>query len=79
MGLDGSDIPDTSVANDYYSGADWFADQDADAQRGILGPAAYNAWQAGDLTLSDLVGTDSDGALYQRSLKEIGLIFSDYL
>jgi hypothetical protein len=42
------------------SGVDWFAAQDEDTQRAILGPGKFRLFQSGDLALPDLVAeTDS--------------------
>lgn len=80
LGTDTSDIPDTTV--NIPSGDDWFNSQDEATQRDILGTAKYNAWQQGDLSLSDLVGHSDDpewgGSIYEKSLKELGLDASDY-
>lgn len=80
LGIDTSDIPETNA--DIPSGDDWFNEQDAATQRDILGNAKYNAWQAGDLDLSDLVGHSDDSdwgrAVYEKSLKDLNLDASDY-
>lgn len=74
LGIDTSGIPETSAsAANYQSGADWFDEQDAAMQQRILGSkAAYAAYKAGVLSLSDLVGTAHDpdwgGSRYQKSL-----------
>ncbi len=73
LGIDTSDIPDTSVQIE--SGSDWFDNQSADTQRAILGPAKYDAFQNGDFTLDDIVGTNDDPdwgkSIYERSLKDL--------
>lgn len=81
VGIDDSDMPDATGATgtDFMTGSDWFSQQDAATQRSMLGPSAYNAWQQGDLNLSDLAAHDSSGQLYQASLSELGLDFRDYL
>jgi len=80
LGIDASDIPDTSPAVD--SGIDWFNNQDASTQQSILGNAKYAAWKAGDLDLSDIVGKrESDewgNSIYEKSMKDVGLDPSDY-
>lgn len=72
LGIDTSGIPDTTVS--IQSGESWFDEQDAATQQNILGSAAaYAAYKAGELSLSDLVGTshskDWGGSRYQKSLK----------
>ena len=83
LGIDTSDIADTSITASYQSGHDWFLEQDDATQLSILGPAKYNAWTQGDITLDDLAGRRDDGAwggsIYEKSLKEIGLNARDYL
>ncbi len=73
LGIDTSNIPDTSV--ELESGADWFDRQDADTQKAILGPAKYAAFQNGDFGLEDIVGRTSDPdwgkSIYERSLKDL--------
>jgi hypothetical protein len=80
-GIDTSDIPETSI--DVPSGASWFADQSETQQRDILGPAKYNAYKAGDISLADLVGKAHDSqwgaSMYEKSLKDLGIDASDYL
>jgi hypothetical protein len=80
-GLDVSDIQDTTI--EVQSGASWFADQSEAQQRDILGPAKYNAYKAGDITLADLVGKSNDktwgASRYEKSLKDLDLDASDYL
>lgn len=80
IGIDGSDIPDTSV--DVPDGSQWFAQQSAAYQRDTLGNSKYNAYKAGDITLQDLVGTGHNAvwgaSRYEKSLKELGLNASDY-
>lgn len=77
LGIDTSDIPDTTV--NVPSGSDWFDEQDAGTQQAILGKSGYAAYSAGDLTLADLIGQDSDGGYYLKSLKQAGLDYHDYL
>lgn len=59
-------------------------DKLTDAQKmQVLGPAKFEAYQAGDLTLPDLVGRRFDpkwGSMrYERSMREVGLSAKDYL
>lgn len=65
------------------TGAEWFARQDAETQNRILGPAAAQAWRAGDVTLDDFVGYKESAtwgtSIYQKSLKEMDLDASAYL
>lgn len=70
LGIDTSNIPETSV--NIPSGVSWFNDQSAATQLAILGPGKYAAFQNGTLNLSDLVGY-SDGGVYEKSLKELGV------
>lgn len=74
LGIDASDIPETSYEPD-VTGADWFDQQDAATQQDILGSqAAYDAYADGDLTLSDLIGELDDPvwghSRYQKSWKQ---------
>lgn len=78
LGIDASGIPETSIGAEgaYQSGADWFDQQDAATQRGILGSqGAYDAYTSGDLRLSDLVGVSHDPqwgtSRYQRSWRQV--------
>lgn len=73
LGIDTSGIPDTTV--EIESGSDWFDRQSEDTQKAILGPAKFQAWQNGDFTLSDIVGTNDDpdwgSSIYERPLKDL--------
>src|SRR5450631_2039875 len=74
LGIDTSSIPDTRVQ--IQSGADWFAGQDADTQKTILGSqVAYDLYDSGDASLEDFVGTTDDptwgASVYQRSAKDV--------
>lgn len=76
LGIDASDIPETSIS--VQSGADWFAGLDASQQRAIIGTqAGYDAYQRGDVSLSDFVGVAHDAtwgaSRYQKSLKQLGI------
>ena len=64
-----SDNPDIAG----QSGTDWFLAQDAETQQEILGNARYAYWKQGAFTLQDMLGTDSSGAIYVKSLKELGV------
>lgn len=59
------------------TGVEWFAEQDADYQRSVLGPTKYEAYASGQLTLGDLVDwtTDSQWGSVprERSAQELGL------
>jgi SPP1 gp7 family putative phage head morphogenesis protein len=83
LGIDYSDIPDTSIDITYESALERFMQASAQFQRSILGPAKWEAWMRGDLQISDLVGVKSDAkwgdSIYEKSLKELGLNANDYL
>jgi SPP1 gp7 family putative phage head morphogenesis protein len=83
LGIDTSGLPDTTITANYTSGVDWFNEQDEATQERILGPAKYQAFSNGDITLSDLVGQRDAGAwgnqVYEKSLRELGLDAADYL
>jgi hypothetical protein len=84
LGIDASDIPDTAIDLSYEPMQDWFVNQASiDEQIAMLGPAKWQAWMQGDITLGDLVGVRDDGAwgrsIYERSLRELGLNARDYL
>ena len=49
----GFDVPEPS--QEYEAGADWFAKQDEETQRKILGDARFSLWQSGTVTLQDFV------------------------
>lgn len=79
LGIDYSDLMATSIdQQDFMSGTGWFITQDAAVQREILGPSAFNAWQAGELQLSDLAERDAEGQLYQASLSDLGIDWRDF-
>lgn len=72
----GLDIPEASTS--VQSGADWLADQPAATQQSVLGSkAAYAAYSAGDVGLSDFLGHTSDPewgpSIYAKSARELGL------
>jgi SPP1 gp7 family putative phage head morphogenesis protein len=73
LGIDASDIPDTSPQ--YQSGADWFEEQDETTQRQVMGNAKYEAWANGDFDLEDIVGKSYDKdwghSIYEKSLKQL--------
>ncbi len=73
-----SDIPGPAID----LGSDWFADQSAAVQQGILSPTKYQAYHAGDLTLPDLVGVHHNArwgtSRYERSLKDLNLTPNSY-
>jgi hypothetical protein len=79
-GIDASDIPETTL--DVPQGQDIFDKMSEAQQRELLGNSKYNAYKAGDITLSDLVGTSHSAvwgiSRYERSLKDMGLDASDY-
>lgn len=62
-------------APEWESGRHWLERQPAATQRQLLGPAAYNAWQAGDLRLEELVERHEHptwgAALQVRSLRSV--------
>lgn len=49
----GYDVPEP--ANNIETGPDWFARQPVATQRDVLGPAAYDAYAAGDVDLADFI------------------------
>lgn len=55
------------------SGKDWFLAQDAATQEEILGSARYALWRQHRISLDEMIGTDSDGIIYVRPLKELGV------
>ena len=67
---------------DIQSGADWLNEQDDSVLQDKLGPAAFNAWKAGDVELGDFIATKHDSqwgdSIYQPSLRQLGLDASDY-
>lgn len=75
LGIDASGLEDTSILDDYETGAEWFAKQDAATQIDALGSkAAYEAVQAGEVSPRDFVGVNDDEqygkSIYTKSLKE---------
>lgn len=73
LGIDTSDIPDTSI--DIESGSDWFDNQDEATQKAILGSnAAYDLYASGT-PLKDFVGRSYDpnwgNSIYQKSVKQL--------
>jgi len=62
----------------WLMGEDWFDMQPEDVQRGIMGPARFEAWQDEKVYLSDMGTTTYDpvwgGGLTTRSLVELGLV-----
>jgi hypothetical protein len=60
---------------DWERGRQWLERQPPATQRQLLGPAAYNAWQAGDLRLEELVERHEHptwgAALQVRSLRSV--------
>lgn len=55
------------------SGASWFANQDEETQKTILGPSKYQAWQDGRFEFASVVGHSHDDvygtSIYEKSLK----------
>ncbi len=45
---------------EWETGREWFETQPEDVQRQILGPGRFDAWQAGEFELSDLITRRSD-------------------
>lgn len=73
LGVDVSDIPDTTVQ--VQDGSSWFADQDAATQQSILGSkAAYDLYKSGT-PLKAFVGVSHDPdwgrSRYQKSAKQV--------
>jgi hypothetical protein len=58
---------------DVQSGEDWFNEQDDETQEDLLGPTKYAALENGDISIMDVLGTDSEGRIYVKTLKELGL------
>lgn len=71
--LDDPSLPDTRPPIE--TGEAWYAAQPPDVQRAIVGPLKYDAMQAGELSLADVVGrrsSDTFGTMrYERSLLAI--------
>lgn len=55
------------------SGTDWFLAQDSETQQDIMGLKKWQAWKSGAFTLQDILGTEPDGTVYVKSLKELGV------
>ena len=77
--VDFSDLPDTTIQ--LPSGQDWLARQPTKTQTQILGPGKQTLYQAGKLTLADLVGKGTSnqwgGYRYEVSLKDLGFDAND--
>lgn len=60
----------------FQTGQEWFTQQPAATQRQILGAGRYNAWQAGDATLDDMVSRswsdDWGGSLHPTPVRNLG-------
>ena len=61
----------------YETGREWFAKQTADAQRDMMGPSRYSAWNAGKVSFDDMINrTFSDrwgGAITAKSVQGLGI------
>lgn len=70
----GSDVGDTSDTG-VQDGSEWFSQQSAATQRTILGNSAYEAYNAGAITLRDMVGKSHSSSwgtsVRVKSLKEV--------
>jgi len=68
-----TDLPDTRPTVEL--GTDWFTRQAPSVQRAMMGPAKFNAWQAGEFDLDAVVARHYDptwGTMrYERSLRAI--------
>jgi|SRR5579872_5244632 len=64
---------DAQDSGDMQSGEDWFNEQDDSTQEDILGPGKYQTWSDGTVSLADFLGTDSEGRIYVKSLKQLGV------
>jgi hypothetical protein len=60
-------------SSDMQSGEDWFNEQSDETQEDILGPTKYDAVEDGTITIQDILGTDSAGRIYVKTLKELGI------
>jgi hypothetical protein len=74
LGIDTSNIPSTTI--EVQSGEDWFAEQDEEIQKNILGSqAAFDLYNSGKATLQDFVGYNSSEdwgqSIYQKSAKAL--------
>ena len=73
LGIDSSGIKDTRL--NMQSGEDWFADQDEETQRAILGTSKYEAYSNGDFALSDVVKKNHDDqwgtSISEKPLKDL--------
>lgn len=71
LGFEGID----DTAPEIASGTGWFARQDAETQRKILGQAKYDAWKDGAFTFDEVVGFRDDPTWgptrWERSLKDL--------
>jgi len=56
----------------WQAGSDWFAEQDEETQRKVLGDAGYDAYQAGAIELSSLVG-QSESKVWGTTRRVVGL------
>lgn len=76
-------IGDDSENGGVERGYSWLSRQDDDVLQDKLGPAAFNAYKAGDVTLDQFLKTTNDRewgtSIYQASLRDLGLDASDYL
>lgn len=64
--------------DDLGTGEAWFLAQDDAIQQAILGPAAWSAWDQGDVQLADLVSHEG-GYAHEASLKSLGIDYRQYL
>ena len=64
--------------DDLGTGEAWFMAQDDAIQQAILGPAAWSAWDQGDVQLADLVSHEG-GYAHEASLKSLGIDYRQYL
>jgi hypothetical protein len=64
--------PITPETLNMQTGVDWFEHLSQSVQQAIMGNAAYKLWKSG-VSLQNFVGHDKeyDGAIYQRSVKEV--------
>lgn len=82
-GIDATDIPETSIAYTYQPQLEIFERASPAYQIQTMGRAAWEAWQKGDVQIADLVGARNDPRygwqVYNKSLKDLGLDYRDYL
>jgi SPP1 gp7 family putative phage head morphogenesis protein len=75
LGIDTSDLKDSSSLDDRQTGAEWFDAQSESTQRKILGNAKYEAYSNGDFQFHQLAKKTSDPdwgpGLTERPLKEL--------